>query len=363
MGVDAAEIPRWVGLFTPLIFLFGLPFVPLWGVWADKYSRKAVIVRSAAVEAVVLAGVAASDAPWQLAASLLLIGLSLGNTGVMLSVLRETVPAGRLGTSIAIVGAAGPIGFAVGPALAALIVEGLDRSLSEVFVVSSALMVAVTLALAFGMPEVRPVRRPTGRTLALAYGALRGTLTDPPTRALFLLFGATFLAWQMTSAYLPLLVARIHGGGDGLVGAIGLVVGGGALVGAGATPLAGALSDHVGFRPMLGVSLLGAGVVLFVMPGAPSVFLLAAATTAYALMNGTGRAMILALLSIEVPAERRSATLNLVYLPLYIAGIAGPAVGAVLVAGGTGLVYQAGGALLIACGAVVTGRLLRARGD
>ena len=38
-----------------LIFVVGMPLVPLWGVWADKYSRKAVVVRSALVEAVVFA--------------------------------------------------------------------------------------------------------------------------------------------------------------------------------------------------------------------------------------------------------------------------------------------------------------------
>ena len=62
-----------------------MPLVPLWGVWADKYSRKAVIVRSALVEAVVFAGVALSREPWQLALSMLLIGFQLGNTGVMLA--------------------------------------------------------------------------------------------------------------------------------------------------------------------------------------------------------------------------------------------------------------------------------------
>ena len=49
---------RFVGLFGALIFVVGVPLVPLWGVWADKYSRKAVIVRSALVEAVVFAAVA-----------------------------------------------------------------------------------------------------------------------------------------------------------------------------------------------------------------------------------------------------------------------------------------------------------------
>ena len=36
--------------------------------------------------------------------------------------------------------------------------------------------------------------------------------------------------------------------------------------------------------------------------------------------------MVFGLLATEVPPERRSATLNLVYLPLYAAGIVGPAV-------------------------------------
>jgi len=40
--------------------------------------------------------------------------------------------------------------------------------------------------------------------------------------------------------------------------------------------------------------------------------------------------MIFGLLATELPAERRSAALNLVYLPLYAAGIIGPAAGAVV---------------------------------
>src|SRR3982750_31173 len=42
----------FVGLFSALIFVVGMPLVPLWGVWADLYSRKAVIARRALVEAV-----------------------------------------------------------------------------------------------------------------------------------------------------------------------------------------------------------------------------------------------------------------------------------------------------------------------
>ena len=40
--------------------------------------------------------------------------------------------------------------------------------------------------------------------------------------------------------------------------------------------------------------------------------------------------MIFGLLATELPADRRSAALNLVYLPLYAGGIIGPAAGAVV---------------------------------
>jgi hypothetical protein len=47
-------------------------------------------------------------------------------------------------------------------------------------------------------------------------------------------------------------------------------------------------------------------------------------------------------LSVETPSERRSATLNLVYTPLYIAGIVGPAAGAAVAGVTLSAVFVAG---------------------
>ena len=150
MGVAQADRLRFVGIFGSLVFVLGAPLVPLWGVWADKYSRKAVIVRSAVVEAVVLAGVALSREPWQLALSMLGIGLQLGNTGVMLAQIRDVVPRRRLGRSIAIFGASSPIGFAVGPALGGIVVDGLGLGIPAIFALSSLLSVGTALLVTFG---------------------------------------------------------------------------------------------------------------------------------------------------------------------------------------------------------------------
>jgi DHA1 family multidrug resistance protein-like MFS transporter len=363
MGVAETDRLAFIGLFSALIFVVGAPLVPLWGAWADKYSRKVVIVRSALVEAVVFAAVALSREPWQLAASMLLIGLQLGNTGVMLAGIRDVTPRPRLGTTIALFGASGPIGFAAGPVIAAILHDGLGWSLSAVFASSAVLSVGTSVLVAVGSREVRPEVVPTDRILSLAFGALRGVLADPAVRRVFLIFGVSYLATQMSRPYIPLVVEQLAGSGPGLVSSIGLVAGTAALVGGLVSPLGGVLGDRIGFRPVLVASLAGAGVVLLLMPVVPTVGALALLAIVLGASTATVSAMVFGLLATEVPAERRSATLNLVYLPLYAAGITGPAIGAgVATTAGVAGPFILGGTVFLGGAAVILARRTRSSG-
>lgn len=328
VGLPASQVPTFTGLFSSLIFVFGIVLVPFWGVWADKYSRRAVIVRSALVEAAVFAGVALAQEPWQLAASLLLVGLQLGNTGVMLAALRDVTPRERVGTVTGLFGATGPLGFALGPVLGGYMIDGLHLPLTDVFWVGSLLSLGVVVLLMVGSRDIRPAVAPVGSAVALARRAVAGVFADPAVRRIFLVFGVSILANQMSRPYLPLLVESLQGGQPNLASAIGLVTGLAVLVGALLSPLAGPLGDRVGFRAVLAGSLLGAGVALLGMAAAPSVVVLAGVVAVYSGLQAATQAMVFGLVAVEVAPERRSATLNLVLLPLYIAGIIGPTVGA-----------------------------------
>jgi DHA1 family multidrug resistance protein-like MFS transporter len=332
MGVPEDERLAFIGLFSSLIFLVGLPLVPLWGVWADKYSRKAVIVRSALVEAVVFAGVALSQEPWQLGLSMLLIGFQLGNTGVMLAGIRDVAPRRRLGTIMGVFGASSAIGMATGPALAGFLIDGAGWSLSAVFWLSCALSVGTALLVTFGSREVRPEVVPQGPVHRLAFGAVRGVLADPVVRRIFIVFGVSFLANQMCRPYLPVVVEGLVGTGEGLASSIGLVMGTAALVGGLIGPLGGVLGDRIGFGRVLTGALTGGAVALAGMPLVLAVGPLALLAAGLAASTATVSAMIFGLLATDVAPDRRSATLNLVYLPLYAAGIVGPALGAIVVA-------------------------------
>lgn len=384
MGVAEPERLRFVGLFGALVFIVGMPLVPLWGVWADKYSRKAVIVRSAIVEAVVFGAIALSRTPTQLAISMLLIGLQLGNTGVMLAAIRDATPHKRLGTAIAIFGASGAVGFAAGPAFGGWLIDARHLSMSFMFGVSSVLSLGAAAVLVVGSREIRPAVVPTGSTIRLAVEAIRGVFAERTTRGIFALFGAAVVATQMTRPYIPVLVERLVGSASaaagtmtgaaraaaaagaagtgtapnpGLASAIALVVGTAALAGALVSPVGGILGDRIGFRPVLIAALLGSGASVGLMPFAPSVPTLAALALGLAGFQAAVSAMVFGLIATEVPAERRAATMNLVYLPLYATGIIGPVVSAGLVTFGLAAPFVAGAAaLVVGAGVLAAGR-------
>jgi DHA1 family multidrug resistance protein-like MFS transporter len=363
MGLRDAEVASFTGIFTALIFVFGIFLVPFWGVWADKYSRRAVIVRSALVEMVVFAGVALAREPWQLAAALLLTGLQLGNTGVMLAALRDVSPTARIGTVSAAFGAMGPIGFALGPMFGGFIVDGLHLPLTAVFWLGSVLSAVSVVLLMTASRDVRPLQVPVGRSLDLAVSAVRSAVSDPQVRRVFLIFGVAILGSLMARPYLPILVQRLMGNGPGLASAIGLVVGTAGLVGALASPAAGPLGDRIGLRPVLFGTLVIGGISVALMPLAPSVALLAAIAVVFAAANAGVQAMVFALVAVETSPERRSATLNLVLLPLYVAGIIGPSLAAGFAAmAGMATIYPIAGGIMVVTAMALAGLLRRQAG-
>jgi len=352
LGLAPDLVPRWVGTLSALVFLVGLPLVPFWGVWADKYSRKAVIIRSSLVEGLVLALIALSREPWQLGASFVLSGFQLGNSGVMLAALRDIAPSNRVGTTTGVFGATFPIGAAIGPAIGGLMVDGFGLPIWTIYAFSALLSVAAAAMLGIGFREIRPHTIPTGGALRLAFGAVRGVFTHPITRWLFTLYGIAFLARQMSSPFLPLVVQSTHGEGSGLASSVALVMGTAALVGGVISPLGGAIGDRIGFRPVLILSMAGCGLLLALMPFAPGVGPLALINAVFAALNAVVGAMVFGLLATDTPPERRSATLNLVYLPLYLSGIVGPAIGGVIAAASVSYVFVLAGVVAV-LGAVI----------
>jgi MFS family permease len=347
VGVADPDIPHFVGWLGSLFFLSGLPFIPLWCVWADKYSRKAVIIRSALVEVVVFGVIAASAAPWQLVVGMLLVGFQLGNSGVMMAAIHDATPRHRFGLAMGLFAASSPLGFGAGPALGAFMLDQLHLGSSAVFGLAALLSVGVALMLALWSREVRPDVVPTGSLMRLAFGAVRGVMADPIVRWLFVVYGLFFVGRQMTTQYITLLIHDVEMTPLLVAGSIGLVLGVATIVGAGLSPVGGWIADRLGFRPVLVAAIAGIAISFAALPLAPNVTWLAVVYSVAIAFQAVVGAMVSGLLATEVPSERRSATLNLIYLPLYLGGIAGPAIGATVVTAGLRTVFFVAAAMLV----------------
>ena len=354
--VPPAEVPAWTGYLNAAFFLFGLPLVPFWGVWSERYGRIPIIARSAFVEMVVFAGLWLAQNRWEAAFALLLVGFQLGNTGVMLTALRAVTPRGRVGFAISLFGVTPSLGFALGPTVGGWLVDRGVLNLHSLFALDAAMSLAAgVILLAFAREGTRPPG-PSGSATRLAVGALRLALTGRLTLIVFGVFGLAYFAQQIANPFLPLLVIRLIGGTSGAAGQIGIVFGASALLGALLSPLAGAAGDRYGFRPLLAGACVLAAASLAALAVAPNLVWLTVGAVSLGAASATAISMVFALLATAVPEERRATTLNLVLLPIYFSSVAGGVVGALLVRDGLNTVLWTGAAISLVA-ALLTTRL------
>jgi DHA1 family multidrug resistance protein-like MFS transporter len=341
----------WVGVLNALTFVVGLPLVPLWGVWASRYGGKAVIIRSAYVEALVFAVLGFSRSLPGAVIAMALTGLQLGNTGIMLSSLRQLVPNDRVGSAVSTFSVASPVGMALGPLIGGWLVHATPLTLHGLYYIDALLSVLTGTMLLFFYHEAAPAAAtaPSDSVVesawSTAWKSVRFTFSLSVTWILFGVYSILMVARQMVNPYVPVAIEQIYRNDSGLTIAIGGMMGLTALVGAVITIVAGRIGDRAGFTNVLAITFAVNIPASAVMGLSTHLLWLGFLLTVHGAAVTIGGAMIFALLSTRVPESHRSTALNLVYLPMYLGGIAGP----LLASGWTrfGVVGPFGGAAVV----------------
>jgi DHA1 family multidrug resistance protein-like MFS transporter len=355
LHVPADQVPEWIAAISSLGWVVALPLAPLWGVLADRYSRKLIIVRSAAIEALIFAGWALSTTPWMALAFRSLNGFILGNTGVMLAVQASTTPRQRLAIGVGIVGAGSPAGRAVGPILGALLVHLVD--VRGMLLFDAALSVVMALLLTGLVREGEHVRPADVRVLSLLRGALDEIRSHPLLWRLFVATAATQIGLWTMLPYVPVYIARLAPADT--VTAVGVVL---SIVGLGqavASPLWGVALPRLGHLRVLVATSVTACAALLVAGASHTVLLLGAAL----LVNGVCAAAILtasmSVMATAVSPDRRGAVLGQILFPFYVGGVIGPLIGGAAFHAGQLAVFGIAAALSLATPLVILGLPMR----
>jgi MFS transporter, DHA1 family, multidrug resistance protein len=365
LRVPASQVGTWTGILSALGFVIGLPLLPFWGVWAEKYSRKLVIVRSAYVEALILTLAGLSPNVWVLALARFLGGFVLGNTGVMLALLADVTPRKRLGLAVGLASAGFPIGSSVGPYLGGLITQhyGVRTLLMVDGVASLAIGLLLTLTVR-DEPRIAQVARSAGVMIRQAASDI---VTSPVVSRLFILYFLAMFGGALAQPFVPLLLTKLYLAAPGAHADLVPTMIGTSLTIAGvamaiATPIWGRLGDLIGRWRILPVCLAMVTVYLAVASVASTLLTVQAAIVVNGLFLSGVPTTILALLATLTPRDRRASVLNFSLLPSQLSWFLGPFVGAGLVAFGLRVPFMVGAVFAAgACGvAVVLARRLGA---
>jgi MFS transporter, DHA1 family, multidrug resistance protein len=344
LHVPADQVPGWIAAMSSLGWILALPLAPFWGVLADRYSRKLVIVRSAVIEALVFGGWALSTGPWMALLFRSLNGFILGNTGVMLAVQASTTPKQRLALAVGIVGAGSPAGRAVGPILGALLVHVVD--VRGMLLFDAALSIVMAVLLMVVMRDTDHARPADLRVLSLLRGALDEIVSKPLVWRLFLATAITQVGLWTILPYVPIYIGRLAP--DNAVTAVGVVLSTVGLGQAIASPLWGIAMQRFGHVWVLNLTSVGAFGALMAVGLSHTLVTFAIAL----LVNGICAAAILtasmAVMAATVSPERRGAVLGQILFPFYIGGVIGPLIGAAAFGSGQMLIFAIAAVLSLA---------------
>jgi MFS family permease len=326
LGVPPDQVPNWIAAMSSVGWLLALPLAPFWGVLADRYSRKLVIVRSAALEAVVFAGWAFAPSPLVAFGFIALNGFILGNTGVMLAVQTSATPKLRLALAVGIISAGSPAGRAVGPILGALLVHLVN--VRGMLLFDAVLSAVMALLLTLFIPEQEHARPKDVRVLSLLRGALAEIVGHPLIWRLFLGTAAAYIGLLTTLPYVPIYIARLAPGDA--VTAVGVVLSAVGLGQAIASPLWGIAVPRFGHVQVVTATSVGSCAALVVAGVSHSLFGFALALLAHAVFLAAILTASMALMASVVSPERRGAVLGQIFFPFYVAGFIGPLIGGAL---------------------------------
>lgn len=256
LGVtDRSELALWSGIAIGAGGITMALVSPLWGLLADRFGRKTMLVRSVAAGSIFLALQAAVTNVWQLVAVRMLQGAFTGTQTAAAMLIAGIAPKERTGFALGLLNTAVQVGNLIGPVLGGFAVVAIGlRSSFLVGAVLLALCTVVTVAMVEDAPVTRSGPVPTGFR-----GSARDVFTPfawPGLRGVLIVGALVQLVYSGTVALIAIYVqdlARPTWLSAEL--AIGLSLALAALAAAVAMPVLGSYADRHDARIVLVPSL------------------------------------------------------------------------------------------------------------
>jgi DHA1 family multidrug resistance protein-like MFS transporter len=259
-----AKVSIWAGAIASINFLLAAIFSPIWGGFADRTGRKAMVVRSCVAIAIFTALMGFVRAVWQLFALRACMGVFSGFSAAAIAMVGTQVPEESLGFSLGWMATGQLVGGLCGPLLGGFLADRMHGYREVFFVTSAFALVATLVCVTLVHEQYKPSA--SDRPRAGFFQSLHEIARHPTLAPMFVVVLLAQVVAFGVQPIVPLFVRALVGNASWLATAAGLAFAVTGLADLIASPFLGKRSDRIGYRRVLLVSLLG--VACFTIPQA-----------------------------------------------------------------------------------------------
>jgi DHA1 family tetracycline resistance protein-like MFS transporter len=343
------EVARYVSLIIAAYALCAFLAAPVLGAWSDRLGRRPVLLFSIAGSVVGFVIFGLGGALWVLFAGRMIAGLTAGNVSAMYAYIADTHAPKDRGAAFGFLGAAGGLGFMLGPALGGFLG---DISYALPAFAAAGVTVLNALWVYLCVPESLRTEHRSDRLQWNQFNPFRQLIAVLNNKAILPIFATAFLfftAATIMQSNMGVLLKESLAFTPTLIGASLLGVGVMDIVSQGvATPR---LLPRFGERrvAIAGLVINAVGFALLVLLAAqPSIPLLAIATAVLTFGDGLFQPSANAIMSGATPTDQQGRVQGANQAQQAIARVVGPLGSAALYEIFPGAPYLAGALLLVA---------------
>ena len=255
LGAKASDVDMWSGaVFAVTFFVSGL-LGPVWGVLADRKSRKLMALRASIGLTISYALCGIVQTPMQLFAARFFQGLCAGLYPALLALLAASIPARKTGLSMGLMQGGMTVGAVVGPFVGGVLADYFG--MRESFFVASIALGLISLLIGFCIKEKPRTIKVTSRNW-FDWSVLRQPAIFKMLIACAVIHASLFSAQPI----LPLYIAQLQGSMDNIMMLSGTIFSVCAISIMIASPILGAAGQRFGFLKVLSCSLFFAGLLI-----------------------------------------------------------------------------------------------------
>jgi MFS transporter, DHA1 family, multidrug resistance protein len=336
LGLSDVSIGIWTGVLVAVTMSMALPLGPFWGVLAERFSRRAILLRSYVVLAgALLVAAWAPDLAWVVVARAL-VGLSFGVGGVITATQAMLTPPRHVGWAIATVQAALPIASTVGPPLGALAVP--ITGLRGLFLIDAGLVLLAGLALGLLLPEPAGGHKPAS-VLGRVGEVARIAWDTPPVRWNLLNQFFVRAGSGTVDSYLAVRITQVAADP---AAAIGWILGGYGALTTVVTWFVSRLADRADIVRLYSLGMLFAAAITVGLAVAPWLWLIAVLALARAIPTALARPLLVTHLARVVPTAHQTGVFSLFPTAGNVGGLVFPLLAAAVVGQGIGAAFAVG---------------------